>query len=121
MKANLLLATGRYREARELAAEARRILLLSLPQDAWQVAAAINTEGAALTQLKDYPGAERLLLESLAGLGKAPIPNLEDRGRERLADLYTAWGKRGRGAQVLQKVTGAGRAPHLAAVAINRE
>ena len=94
VKANLLLATGRYREARELAAEARRILLLSLPKDAWQVAAAVNTEGAALTQLKDYPGAERLLLESLAGLGKAPIPNLEDRGRERLADLYTAWGKK---------------------------
>ena len=30
---------------------------------------------------------------SLPGLGKAPIPNLEDRGRERLAELYLAWGK----------------------------
>ena len=45
VKANLLLATRPLREARELAGEAQRILLLSLPKDSWQVAAADEHRG----------------------------------------------------------------------------
>jgi hypothetical protein len=53
----------------------------------------MNTEGAALEKVGKYPEAERLLLASLDGLAQAPIPNLTDKGRERLLDLYTAWGR----------------------------
>ena len=91
--ANLKLDTGRYAEARDLAAEARRILLLSLPPDSWQVGAAMNTEGAALAKLADYAAAEKMLRDSLPLLGKAPIPGLEAKGRERLAQLDAARGR----------------------------
>ena len=93
VKANLMLATSRYREAQLLAAESRRMLVQSLPEDSWQVAAAMNTEGAALSRLGNYPDAERLLLASRDGLGQAPIPDLPEKGRLRLLDLYTSWGK----------------------------
>jgi len=93
VKANLLLATHHYQEARDVAAEAQRILGLNMPRDSWQVAAAMNAEGAARTKLGDFAGAERLLLESRKGLEQSPIPDLAERGRVRLADLYSAWGK----------------------------
>jgi tetratricopeptide (TPR) repeat protein len=91
VQANLLLARQRYEEARAVAVEAQRILKLSLPDDSWQVAAARNTEGAALTKLGDFALAEPLLLGSLAGLEGSPIPDLPARGRRRLHDLYVAW------------------------------
>ena len=53
----------------------------------------MNTQGAALTKLGDYAKAEGLLLGSIKGLEQAPIPNLGERGRERLVALYEAWGK----------------------------
>lgn len=93
VKANQMLALRRYAEARELAAEARRVFGLSLPADSWQVAAAMATEGAALTGLGDYAGAEPLLLESQAGLEQSPIPRMAERGRIRIVELYTAWGR----------------------------
>ena len=94
VKANLLIATGHFGEARDMASEAERIIALSLPKDSWQMAAAMNTRGAALTKLGQYSEAEPLLLESRDRLGQSPIPNLAERGRERLVDLYTAWGKK---------------------------
>jgi hypothetical protein len=54
-----------------------------------------NAEGAALVGLKDYRNAEPLLVGSLGALSGAPIPDLPQRGRIRLAELYTAWGKPG--------------------------
>jgi hypothetical protein len=93
VKAHLLLARRQFAEARDLAVEAQRILAPNLPKDSWPVAFAMNTQGAALAQLGDYAAAERLLLESRGPLGGAPIPGLADKGRARLADLYTAWGK----------------------------
>ncbi len=95
VKANLLLAMRRFEEARQAAAESRRILALTLPGDHWQVAMAKNVEGAALVGLKDYRNAEPLLVGSLGALSAAPIPDLPQRGRIRLAELYTAWGKPG--------------------------
>jgi tetratricopeptide (TPR) repeat protein len=93
VKANLMLAMRRYDDALQLSREAERILLLSLPRDSWQVAAAMNTEGAALAQLARYADAERLLLDSQGSLAQAPIPGLADKGRRRLAELYAAWGR----------------------------
>ena len=43
--------------------------------------------------LRQYAEAEKLLLGSLKGLDGAPIPGLADKGRQRLAVLYTSWGK----------------------------
>ncbi len=93
VKANLMLATQRYEDARALAAEAHRILSASMPADSWQVAAAMNVEGAAQVALGHFEQAEPLLVDSLAALGRAPIPGLETRGKQRLVELYEAWGK----------------------------
>jgi Flp pilus assembly protein TadD len=93
VKANLLLATRRFAEAKQVAVEARRILALTLPESDWQVAMAKNAEGAALAGLHDYAAAEPLLLGSLDGLRDSPLPDLVRSGRDRLANLYTAWGR----------------------------
>jgi tetratricopeptide (TPR) repeat protein len=93
VKANLMLATRRYDEARTFAAEARRILKLSLPDEHWQVAAALNTEGTAIAKLGDFAVAEPMLIASLPGLEHSPIPGLPDVGRQRLRELYLAWGR----------------------------
>jgi len=93
VKANLLLATGRYEEAVAVAVEAQRILRAALPEDHWQVAAAVNVEGAARARQGDFEAAEKLLLTSQQGLAMSALPGLEDRGRQRLAELYTAWGR----------------------------
>jgi tetratricopeptide (TPR) repeat protein len=93
VQANLLVARGSHPEALQAATEALVILALRLPDDHWQVAMAKNAQGAALTGLGQYPEAEKLLLASQPALAGSPIPDLPERGRARLADLYTAWGK----------------------------
>ena len=93
VKANLLVARRQFAEARDVAAQARSILEAKLPNDHWLVAMAQNAEGAALAGLGDYTDAESLLLTSLPRLGGSPLPGLEKTGRERLASLYTRWGK----------------------------
>lgn len=93
MQANLFVARRQYKEAIEGTTEALRILALNLPDDHWLVAMARNVQGAALTGLGRYPEAEKLLLSSLPALSGSPIADLPQRGRARLADLYTAWGK----------------------------
>lgn len=91
--ANLLLARGDYAGARDAAAAARKVLASNLAPTHWQVAMAENAEGAALAGLRQYTAAEALLLDSLPRLAGAPIPDLQARGRERLARLYAAWGR----------------------------
>jgi hypothetical protein len=88
-----MLATKRYPQALALASESARILGKTMTPEQWQMAAAMNVEGAALTRLGRYAEAEKLLLASQPALGNAPIPDLEQRGRARLVDLYTAWGR----------------------------
>lgn len=92
-QANLFVAERRYGDALTVSTEALRILRLSLPDDHWQVAMAKNVQGAALTGLGRYAEAEKLLLQSLPSLAGAPIHDLPQRGRARLAELYAAWGK----------------------------
>jgi hypothetical protein len=50
-------------------------------------------ELATATNLGDHAGAEPLLLESQAGLEQSPIPRMAERGRIRVVELYTAWGR----------------------------
>lgn len=92
-QANLDVEEKRYDEAEKTAAEAIRILRINLPEDHWQVAMAKNVQGAALAGLGRHAEAEKLLLQSLPALGGSPIHDLPARGRERLAELYAAWGK----------------------------
>jgi tetratricopeptide (TPR) repeat protein len=93
LRANLLLAERRFDEAMKVAVDARRVLALSLPDDHWRVAMAKNTQGAALTGLGRYKEAEPLLVGSLDHLYGSPVPDLPARGRKRLVELYTAWGR----------------------------
>ena len=48
---DLLLAQRRYEEARKVAEQARHILAATLSEDHWQVAMAMNAEGADMDQL----------------------------------------------------------------------
>ena len=93
VQANLLLARGDFKGALDVAGQALKILELGLPADHWLVAMAKNVEGAALAGLKRYAEAEKLLLASLPALSGSPLADLPERGRARLAALYTAWGK----------------------------
>ncbi len=93
MQANLLVARGRYAEALEVTGESLQILKPRLPADHWLIAMAENVQGAALAGLGRYAEAEKLLVASLPALAGSPIADLPERGRERLARLYTAWGK----------------------------
>jgi len=93
VKANFLIATDRDSDALVLAQQARSSLLKSLPEDHWLVAYASSAAGAALSNLGSYSEAETLLLSSLEALEPAPIPGAVKQHRERLADLYSGWGK----------------------------
>ena len=93
LKAGVQLATERYTEARDNARIAREILEENYAADHWRVAAAANTEGAALARLGNYTEAEELLLQSDDILADAPMPGVSDQSKQRLTMLYTAWGK----------------------------
>ena len=93
VRANLELARRQFKAAVQDAEEAERILLPAVGASHWQMAMANNVHGAALTGLGKFPEAERLLLASLKDLPGAPIPGLVEKGRQRLAALYTSWGK----------------------------
>ena len=94
LKAGVQLATQRFEEAYETSHTARNILETSFGPDHWRVAAAANAEGAALTGLGKFAEAELLLVSSNHILSDAPMPGVSKQSRERLAALYTAWGKR---------------------------
>jgi hypothetical protein len=92
-RANMSLARRQYPAAAADAAAAEKILAPNFDASQWQMAMALSVHGAALAGLKEYPEAERKLLESLKGLASAPIPGVVAKGRQRLALLYTDWGK----------------------------
>jgi tetratricopeptide (TPR) repeat protein len=93
IEAYLLLSTGHFQEARDVAERARKTLTVAMPAGSWQVAAAMNVEGAALMREGRFAEAEPLLVLSQEGLKAAPIPNLAERGKLRLIELYERWGK----------------------------
>jgi tetratricopeptide (TPR) repeat protein len=93
LKAGVQLEQRRFNAARETAQVAREVLEASFPADHWRIAAAANAEGAALTGLGEFAQAEQMLLSSNPILSDAPMPGVSEASRERLAVLYTAWGK----------------------------
>jgi len=93
VKSALKLAQHRYAEAEAVAKQAEEILAPGFDASDWRMAMAMNAHGAALTGLRRYPEAEKLLKDSQAALKGAPLSGQEELGRKRLADLYTAWGK----------------------------
>jgi tetratricopeptide (TPR) repeat protein len=93
LQAEVYLETGRYEQARDTAQSAKNILAAKLAEDHWRVALAENIQGAALANLGNYEEAERLLLSSFEVLAEVPIPGIAEQSRERLEELYTAWGK----------------------------
>ena len=93
LKAGVQLEQRRFEAARETAQVARKVLEANFPANHWRIAAAANAEGAALTGLGEFAQAEQLLLNSDPILADAPMPGVSEASRERLAVLYTAWGK----------------------------
>jgi tetratricopeptide (TPR) repeat protein len=99
VKANLLIAMDRQREALALARQAKSTLLQVFPEDHWLVAFASSAEGGALANLGSYEEAETLLLASLEPLELALVPLAYKNHRNRLANLYAAWGNPGEAAK----------------------
>ncbi len=93
VRANLQLGRHDYGAAAQDARDAATLLAVKLGATHWQVAMANNALGAALTGLGRYTEAEALLKTSLPGLKDAPIPRVSEKGQQRLAALYTSWGK----------------------------
>ncbi len=91
--ANLMLATGRFEDALAAARDAQMSLHKTVDEGHWRLAAADNVEGHALAGLGRYAEAESILLGSLDGLEQAPIPDLAEKGRQRMAEFYLAWGR----------------------------
>ena len=104
--ADLLVATDRPSEGLFYAREAHAVLEDTMPEGHWRTAAAMYAEGSALLALGEFEHAESLLLNSQPGLEQAPIPDLSDKGRQRLAELYLAWGKPDKAAEFDTALTG---------------
>jgi len=93
VRANVEVAQKRFKEAETDAIAAEAILSPDFDASQWQMAMAQNVHGAAAAGLGRFEEAEMLLLKSLPGLKGAPIPRVEVKGRQRLAALYSSWGK----------------------------
>jgi tetratricopeptide (TPR) repeat protein len=103
VRANVLVAQGNFEAALADAAEAERILAPDYDATQWRMSMAMNVHGAALTGLRRFPEAEYQLLKSLGGLAGSPMFGAQDKGRRRLASLYSAWGKPALAAQYLPR------------------
>ncbi len=92
--ASLLLSEGKTAEAEAEAREALAALRVKSP-DPWRIPDAESFLGGCLTALGRYPEAETLLLESYPLLQKDKGEGAKHAGeaRQRIVDLYTAWGK----------------------------
>jgi tetratricopeptide (TPR) repeat protein len=91
----LLIETGRYEEARDLASEAKTIREAALGEDHWKTAASASAEGAALAGLGEYDEAEALLSDSVNVLQRerAALPYYVRSATRWLAGLYTTLGR----------------------------
>ena len=101
--ANCLIASGGYEEALSLAVEARDVYVATLSEDHWRTAVAVGAAGAALVGQGKYVQAEPLLLRSHSVLSQdssAQARYVKD-ATQRLASLYSQWGKPERAAEYL--------------------
>jgi serine/threonine protein kinase/tetratricopeptide (TPR) repeat protein len=89
----ILLARGNVPEAISALEQARAFPIEKVPAKSSTRALAASLLGACLTLRGDYAGAETLLLEAHAYYAeRAPEGGSARRVRQRLVDLYTAWG-----------------------------
>ena len=89
----LKVLTRQNQQAYTLAEESRQLTTGGLPAGSWQIALALDVEGAALMRMGRYAEAEPLMLASQRDLAKAPLPFLADKSKLRLIELYHRWGK----------------------------
>jgi eukaryotic-like serine/threonine-protein kinase len=92
--ASVLVARGKAAEAEPLAREAFATLRAKTPKS-WRVADAESVLGGCLAALGRYPEAEPLLLQSYLTLqrDKGDGAKHATEARQRIVNLYTAWGK----------------------------
>jgi tetratricopeptide (TPR) repeat protein len=92
--AHLREAQGRLADAAELSGQTVE-LARQAKLDDWQLAIYRLNHGRYLTRMRQFPQAEKRLLESLAGLKTVlgPDHQLSKKATQLLVDLYEAWGK----------------------------
>lgn len=93
--ARLREAQGRLGEATDLSGQTVNLAQQVKFKDDWQMARYRQDYGRYLTRMRQFPQAEKQLLESLAGwktiLG--PDHQLSKKAAQHLVELYEAWGK----------------------------
>jgi tetratricopeptide (TPR) repeat protein len=89
----LQVATHRYLDAARSAQTAEDIFTKSASATSWKTALAESVNGAALTGLGDYPGAEKQLLHGYTRLkdDAGALPMYRTLARGYLEDLYRRW------------------------------
>ena len=106
----VLLSTGRYSDAADIAATARESLAAALSDDHWRTAWAGVIEGASRARLDDFGAAEELLLPGLEIIEADPAAGdlRKDTTLRFIAHMYDEWGKPDRAAFYLAMVSGRG-------------
>ncbi|MFL6236752.1 MAG: tetratricopeptide repeat protein [Thermoanaerobaculia bacterium] len=92
--ASILVSEGKAAEAEPQAREALAIFQAKTPKS-WRVADTQSVLGGCLAALRRFPEAEPLLLKSYPALqhDKGDGAKHAEEARQRIIDLYTAWGK----------------------------
>lgn len=93
--AQLREAQGRLADAAELSRQVVELARQGKLNDDWQMAIYRLDHGRYLTRIRQFPQAEKPLLESLAGLKTLLGQDhpLSKKATQHLVDLYEAWGK----------------------------
>jgi non-specific serine/threonine protein kinase/serine/threonine-protein kinase len=91
----LLAGKARAVEAEPLLRDCLAIRSAGRPAGHWSIASAVGLLGESLALQARYADAEPLLLNGFDGIARSPEapPDRKRRAAERLAELYTAWGK----------------------------
>jgi hypothetical protein len=93
--ARLREAQGRWAEAADLSGQAVNLAQQIKFKDDWQMARYRLDYGRYLTRMRQFPQAEKQLLESLAGLKTilGPDHQLSKKAAQHVVELYEAWNK----------------------------
>jgi tetratricopeptide (TPR) repeat protein len=93
--AHLREAQGRLADAAELSRQTVELARQAKLKDDWQMAIYRLDHGRYLTRMRQFPQAEKQLLESLAGFKTilGPDHQLSKKATQLLVELYEAWGK----------------------------
>jgi serine/threonine protein kinase/tetratricopeptide (TPR) repeat protein len=93
--AHLREAQGRLADAAELSRQTVELASKAKLKDDWEMAIYRLDHGRHLTRMRQFPQAEKQLLESLAGLKTilGPDHQLSKKATQLLVELYEAWGR----------------------------